>query len=135
MIVSLNMTVSQKFWNILVTWGPIQLVQMLLLNLWRCQTILDSEILSSPDTLQVLLIRFIYIAWSKVLESTLLGLGDLTWFVNIFLMQGKFLEPFVYDDPLHFHLSLYKCFWLLLWRYCNMMAKGFCFIYLAFRFN
>ena len=43
--------VSQKFCIILVIWGTIQQLWMLLLRLCRWGTILDSEIMSSPDSI------------------------------------------------------------------------------------
>ena len=46
--------VNQKFFNILVTWGKIQQLQGR--EGWR--TTLVSEMSSSPDTLQVILIGF-----------------------------------------------------------------------------
>ena len=44
-------SVSQKFCNILQTRGSILLLRRLLMRSWRWQSTLDSEILSSPDTL------------------------------------------------------------------------------------
>ena len=49
---------NQKFFNILQTWGTIRQLQMLLLRSWRWRTTLDIEMLSSPDTLRVLLTGF-----------------------------------------------------------------------------
>ena len=50
---------------------------------------LDFEMLSLPETLQVLLVRFVSMVWSTSLESTVGGLPDL----EILATQAKFLEP------------------------------------------
>ena len=43
------------------------------------QITLDCEMLSSPDTLRVLLTEFISMAWSTTLKSMFLGLLDHAW--------------------------------------------------------
>ena len=57
-----------------------------LLRLWRWQTSLDCEMSSSPDTLQVLLTRFVFMVWRTASESIVLDLPDLAWL-------SRFLQP------------------------------------------
>ena len=59
--INISTWMSQKFWDILVMWDTIQQLQMPLLKLWRWWTTLEWETQSSPDTLWVLLIRFLSI--------------------------------------------------------------------------
>ena len=61
------MRVSQRFCNILVTWVTIQPLWLLLRRSWRWPTILDWAIPNSPDTLWVLLDRFVNSLYCYVL--------------------------------------------------------------------
>ena len=70
--------VKQKFSNILVMCGTIQKFGMLLPRSWRWQTTLDCEMLSSPDTLPVLLAGFAEIV--KVTNYTRLWDAELSWY-------------------------------------------------------
>ena len=81
---------SQKFCNILVMWGSTKLLWMLLPRLWMWQNTLEYEMPSSLDTLQVIL--------TTALDSTVLGLPDLTWSSKFLLLVWNFF------DQLHFHL-------------------------------
>ena len=65
---SVDTSASQKFCNILVTWGTIQQLWILM---WTWKTTLDCEMLNSPNTLWVLLTRFASITWNMTLKSTL----------------------------------------------------------------
>ena len=62
--------VSYMFCNILQTWGTIRQLRMLLLRSWRWQTIMDCEMLSSPDNPQFLFTILASMDWSTVSEST-----------------------------------------------------------------
>ena len=92
------------FW---LCWGTIGPLWMLLL--WRWQNTLDCGMPNLPNTLRMLLARFAFMAWSKTLESTILGLPELSWLSRSFQLK----EKLQYCNQLHILLSQ-KCFWLLL---------------------
>ena len=100
---------SQKFCNILVTWGTIW--QLQLLRLWRGQIALDFEILCLPDTLQVQLTVFVSMVWSMTSESTLLGLPDLAWLLRFLQAEQNFLNHLVTEQLIN---------WLFPWSYCPL---------------
>ena len=60
--------------------------QMLLPRLWRWRTAHNWELLSSPDTLWMLLAGFVFKAWNTASEPRILGLLDLVW-------SSWFLQP------------------------------------------
>ena len=74
---------SQKSCNILVVYEAK--FCMLLLSLWRWTT-LDYEMLTLPDTLQVLFTGFASMASNMDLKTMVLGLPKLSWLL-------KFLQP------------------------------------------
>ena len=78
--------VSQKFCNILITWGTIWQLLVFLPRSWKWWTILGREMLTLPDTLQVQLAVFVFMAWSTVSESMFLELVDFAWLL-------RFLQP------------------------------------------
>ena len=68
------------------------------------------ETLSSPDTFQVLLNRYVFQAWNTTLKSTVLGLPDLAWSIQV-----KFLEPSAYGivtdcDFTFYTTNVFVCF-------------------------
>ena len=68
--------------------GKIRLLLMLLPSCWRGQTTLDCDMLSSPDTLRVLLAGIAFMGWSTALESTLLGLPDIVTILKVINHTG-----------------------------------------------
>ena len=122
--------VSYMFCNILQTWGTIRQLRMLLLRSWRWQTIMDCEMLSSPDNPQFLFTILASMDWSTVSESTFFFFCVFffvfcffpwpSWpclLVEVLTIRAKFLEPFVQWSQLRLHLLHNKCFYLLLRRY------------------
>ena len=63
---------------------------MRLLKLW--QITVDCEMPSSPDTLWVLLARFVSMAWSTTSEFTVWGLPDLAWLLRFLQPKQNFLN-------------------------------------------
>ena len=72
-------SVSQKFCNILVTWGIIQQLRMLFLRLWRRQTILDKRWRARLILSECYTLAFFSVAQSAALKSTVLGVPDLSY--------------------------------------------------------
>ena len=90
-------------------------IHTILLSSWRWQTKLDCEMPSSPDTLWQLLTRFAFTAWSKALESMVLGL--LNHWGSYNLNGISWTICLLYCHQLCLHLWYNKYFWLLLWCY------------------
>ena len=71
-------------------WGTIQQLWMHLLKHWKWQTTLNCKIPSLPDILQVLLDKFVSVAWRTALKSMVLGLPCL---INkVLVTHQKFLN-------------------------------------------
>ena len=80
--------------------------------LWQLKLLLpDCEILSSPDILSVLLIGFASMAWSTALESTVLGLLVLAWWLRFFQPKQNFLNCLVTFCT----INVFSCFYNLVW--------------------
>ena len=117
----INTWVSQKFCNILVMWDMIQLLQMLLLRLWRWQTSLDWDMLSSPDTPQMLLIEFASMAW--IYNLWIHGFRP-TWLyfcIKIVIIQAKFLKPADYCTGIKCVFTF--CTTNIFGCFCGIMAQ------------
>ena len=74
---------SCTFFNSFVKWGTIQNLRLLL---WRLRTPLNCDMSSSPDTLQVFLVRLASVSRGTASKSTFLNLSDLPW-------SSRFLQP------------------------------------------
>ena len=90
-VTDFNDKISQKFWNILVMWGTIPQLRILLLRLWKWQTTLDSEMLRSPDTLQVLLAGSASTPWKTDSEPNLRS----SWLSRFLQLKWNFLNYMV----------------------------------------
>ena len=110
-LISLQLTIHYacEYWLIATEpYDRIPTLWMLLSRLCRWPTIGDCEMLTSPNTLQVLLTRFASMTRSKVLESSYLTLPDYRGFCN----PGKISWTIwlLYCDKLSHQLSCNKCF-------------------------
>ena len=95
-----------KVLHLLAIWGKIWQLWKLLLRSWRWQTTLESEMMSSPDALCTLLIRFASMAWTTASESSFRP----TWLcliITILATQPKFLEPCGYCTVINYTFSFH----------------------------
>ena len=86
---------SQRFCNILVTWGSIQQLWMFLPRSWRWWTTLDCETKKLLYYLCVLLARFVSRAWRTALELMVLSLLELSWSSRILHLERNFSNHLV----------------------------------------
>ena len=97
---------SQKFCNILLTWGMIQQVWMFLPRLWRWKAPLSCVMPNSPNTLWVLVTRFVSMGWSTASESMVLSLHDLAYcWYSYNLIEISFTICLLYCNQQRLHLS------------------------------
>ena len=104
--------VSQKFCNILVTWGTIQHLRMLFLRLWRWWIILDCEMPSLPGWINLydlehsLSIHGVRSIWPSLIVKVLVTQAKISWIIWL-----------LYCNQLCLHFLHNKCFWLFMWCY------------------
>ena len=88
---------------------------MLLLRLCTLQTTLDCKMLSSPDTLQILLTRLAFMVVHTILESTILDLPYLTDYWCSCNQNKIFWSAcLLYCDLSHYHLLCHNKYFKLL---------------------
>ena len=88
--------VSQIFCNILVTCGTIRQLWMISPLPWSWGITLDCKMLSSHDTLRMVLARFAPLTKDEsVLESMVFGLPNLTWTSTFLQLKRTFLNHLV----------------------------------------
>ena len=81
---------------------------------------LACELSSSPDMLQVLLVRFVSMAWSMALESMPLHPPDLWLIVDFLTTLRKFLEPPGYCTVINWAFIFFQMFFGC---FCGVMAQ------------
>ena len=87
--------VSQKFSNILVTWGTIWQLRKPLPRSQSWQITLDYEMLNLHETLSVNCQIYLYSLDNGPLESKLLGLPDFAYLLRFLQLEQNFLKHLV----------------------------------------
>ena len=99
---------------------------MLLQRSWRWLTTLACEMLSSPDTLQVLLNGFTSMVWSMASKFTVLGQHDLAWLSRFLQLEQNFLNHLVTvlqsTAPSPFEQQMFLVASTVLWPSLNLLS-------------
>ena len=90
-------------------------------NLWRWWSTLDCEMLSSPDTLWMLLTRFFYMAWNTASEFLFLGQPWSCPLVGFLVTSAKFLKLFSYCSVINCTLTFHTT--NIFGYICGIMAQ------------